>query len=271
MSDRYQFDVGEPARVVISMPSGDVEMYESANGVEVELSGRTDGITVSQAGNTVSISADKRVSLFAASTTRATIGVPAGTDLELSGASLDLIARVPLGDVRAKSASGDIRFTSAEELQVKTASGDLRFESILGDCEVTAASGDVVGDLIDGELRANVASGDIRIGRVGSDVMIKSASGDTQLDRAEGNDISIRSMSGDIVIGLPTGIRLDFDLDALSGHVVMPSPIPPVPPVGSGSGSERQLEPDEPTADDRRLVRVHAKTVSGDIHIQRAL
>lgn len=277
MSDRYQFDVDEPARVVISMPSGDVEMYESANGVEVELSGKTDGITVTQAGNTVSISADKRVSFFTSATTRAAIGVPAGTDLELSGASLDLISRVPLGEVRAKSASGDIRFTSADELQVKTASGDLRFESIRGDCEITAASGDVVGDVIDGELRANVASGDIRIGRVGRDVVIKSASGDTQLDRADGNDISVRSMSGDIVIGLPSGIRLDFDLDALSGNVIMPPPLPPVPPIppippfASTTGSERGLRSEVTVDDDRRrLVRVYAKTVSGDINIQRA-
>ena len=278
MSDEFQFDVDEPARVVIAMPSGDVEVYESTNGVEVELSGKTDGITVSQSGNTVSIAADKRGTFFTSATTRAAVGVPAGTDLELSGASLDLISRVPLGEVRAKSASGDIRFTTAASLQVKTASGDLRFEAITGDCEITAASGDVVGDVIDGELRANVASGDIRIGRVGRDVVIKSASGDTQLDRADGDDISIRSMSGDIMIGLPAGIRLDFDLDALSGNVNMPppaAPVPPAPPVPPGvSRSETQherLSDVKVDGDRRRLVRVYAKTVSGDISIQRAV
>ena len=278
MSDRYQFDVDAPARVVIAMPSGDVEIYESNNGVEVELSGKTDGITVSQAGNTVSIAADKRTTFFTSATTRAAIGVPAGTDLELSGASLDLISRAPLGDVRARSASGDIRFTTAAGLQVKTASGDLRFEAVSGDCEITAASGDVIGDVIDGELRANVASGDIRVGRVGRDVVIKSASGDTQLDRADGDYISIRSMSGDIVIGLPAGIRLDFDLDAPSGNVNMPRPAAPAPPAPPGrpgaSRAEGQGEPrsDVRLDDDRRrLVRVYAKTVSGDINIQRAV
>jgi DUF4097 and DUF4098 domain-containing protein YvlB len=196
--------------------------------------------------------------------------------LELAGASLDLIARVPLGEVRARSASGDIRLTAVDQLQVKTASGDVRFESIIGDCDVIAASGDVVGDVIDGEFRASVASGDIRIGRVGRDVVIKSASGDTQLDRAEGEDISVRSMSGDIVIGLPTGIRLDFDLDALSGNVRMPPPLPPIPtvppapPVSHTDGTDRDLRSKATVDRDRRLVRVYAKTVSGDITIERA-
>lgn len=267
MSDQYHFDVDGPARVSISMSSGDVEIFESSDGIDVELSGRTDGITVSQAGNTISISLDKRVTFFASSTTRAAIGVPPGTDVELAGASLDMIARVPLGEVRARSASGDIRLVTADHLHVKTASGDLRFESIAGDCEVTAASGDVVGDNVDGELRASLASGDIRLGRVGRDVVVKSASGDTQVDRADGDDISVRSMSGDILIGLPSGIRLDFELDALSGNVSMPPPLPPRPPSPPPAPG---AAPESPEPDQRRFVRVYAKTVSGDISITRA-
>ena len=70
-------------------------------------------------------------------------------------------------------------------------------------------------------------------------------------------------MSGDITIGLPTGIKLDFDLDALSGDVFLPQP----------SQSEHESpypgQPGEPER--KRFVRLYAKTVSGDIHIERAV
>lgn len=273
MSDRYQFDVDGPARLVISLQSGDIEVYPSPDGgIEASLTGKTAGVTVEQAGNTVSITSEKKTSFFTASSVRVTVGVPAGCDLEVSGASLDLVARQRLGAVKARTASGDIRLADIDELVVKTASGDVRFDTVHGHCEVTAASGDLIGDAVTGDLKASLASGDVRIGRVDGDISVKSASGDAQIDRAQGDDIAIRSMSGDITIGLPSGIRLDFDLDALSGDINLPPPAPPAPPRPPGPGSEFEDGPAEPTSErHRRLVRVYAKTVSGDINIERAV
>lgn len=273
MSDQYRFDVDGDARLVVALQSGDVEVYPSQDGgIEVALSGRTTGVNVDQAGNTVSITSEKKASFFTAQSVRVSVGVPLGCDLELSGASLEFVSRQQLGAVKARTASGDIRLTDVRDLIVKTASGDVRFERVDGSCEVTAASGDLIGDIVVGDLRASLASGDARIGRVGGDVSIKSASGDAQIDRAEGDDVSIRTMSGDITIGLPTGIRLDFDLDALSGEVHLPPPAPPPQPAPPDPGSEeRDRETEVASEGRRRLVRVYAKTVSGDIHIERAV
>ena len=272
MSDRYHFDIDGRARLVISLQSGDVEVYPSPNGgIEASLSGKTAGVTVEQAGNTVSITSEKKTSFFTAPSVRVAVGVPSGCDLEVSGASLDLVSRQALGAVKARSASGDIRLADVDDLIVKTASGELRFDTVHGDCEVTAASGDLVGDAVLGDLKASLASGDVRVGRVDGDVSVKSASGDAHIDRVEGNDIAIRSMSGDITIGLPSGIRLDFDLDALSGDVNLP-PAAPAPPPPPEPGAASADQPAEPAPDlRRRLVRVYAKTVSGDINIDRAV
>ena len=147
----------------------------------------------------------------------------------------------------------------------------MRFDVVEGDCEVAAASGDVVGDRVAGDLRASLASGDVRIGRVDGDVSVKSASGDAAFDRVGGNDVGIRSMSGDITIGLPTGIKLDFDLDALSGDIHLPPPAPPAPPSPPQPGEEFTDRSVEEASERRRLVRVYAKTVSGDINIERAV
>jgi hypothetical protein len=268
VTDRYEFDIDGHARLVISLQSGDIEVYPSPNGgIEVSLSGKTAGVTVDQAGNTVSIASEKKSTFFTAPSVRVTVGVPPGCDLEVSGASLDLVSRQHLGAVKARTASGDIRLADTDELIVKTASGEVRFDTVHGHCEVTAASGDLIGDAVDGDLKASLASGDVRVGRVRGDVSIKSASGDAEIDRAEGHDIAVRSMSGNITIGLPPGIRLEFDLDALSGDVNLPPPASP-----QAADAEFADHPVEAVPDVRkRLVRVYAKTVSGDINIERAV
>lgn len=273
MSDRYQFDIDGHARLVISLQSGDIEVYPSPNsGIEASLTGKTADVTVEQVGNTVSITSEKKTSLFTSGSVRVAVGVPEGCDLELSGATLDLLSRQRLGAVKARTASGDIRLVDADDLVVKTASGEVRFDTIHGHCEVTAASGDVFGDAVAGDLKASLASGDVRVGRVDGDVSVKSASGDAQIDRAQGQDIAIRSMSGDITIGLPSGIRLDFDLDALSGDINLPpTAAPPAPPPPPEPGSEFVQPVETATEPQRRTVRVYAKTVSGDIKIERAV
>ncbi len=265
MSDRYDFDIDGHARLVISLQSGDIDVYASPNGgIEASLSGKTAGVTVEQAGNTVSITSEKKTSFFSAPSVRVAVGVPVGCDLEVSGASLDLVSRQRLGAVKARTASGDIRLTDTDELVVKTASGEVRFDTVHGHCEVAAASGDLIGDAVTGDLKASLASGDVRIGRVDGDVSVKSASGDAQIDRAEGDDISVKSMSGDITIGLPSGIKLDFDLDALSGDINLP-------PAATPAATDPQVHAEEAAELRRRLVRVYAKTVSGDINIERAV
>jgi hypothetical protein len=268
VTDRYEFDIDGHARLVISLQSGDIEVYPSPNGgIEVSLSGKTAGVMVDQAGNTVSITSEKKSTFFTTPSVRVMVGVPPRCDLEVSGASLDLVSRQKLGAVKARTASGDIRLADTDELIVKTASGEIRFDTVHGHCEVTAASGDLIGDAVDGDLKASLASGDVRVRRVRGDVSIKSASGDAEIDRAEGHDIAVRSMSGDITIGLPPGIRLDFDLDALSGDVNLPPPTSPQPPGSEFTDQSVEAVPEVR----KRLVRVYAKTVSGDINIERAV
>ncbi len=264
MSDRYEFGIDGDARLVISLQSGDVEIYGTESGIEVSLTGKTGGVTVEQSGNTVSITSERKSSFFSAPSIRAAVGVPAGCDLEVSGASLDVVSRQRMGTVKVRTASGDIRLAEVSELDVKTASGEVRFEVVQGFCDITAASGDVVGDVVKGDLKANLASGDARIGRVDGDVVVKSASGDAHFDRIGGDEVSVRSMSGDIVLGLPSGIRLDFDLDALSGDVFLPPAAGSTPEGSDHEGADASGAP-------KRQVRVYARTVSGDIKIERAV
>jgi hypothetical protein len=61
----------------------------------------------------------------------------------------------------------------------------------------------------------------------------------------------VKSISGDVIVGLPPGIRVEPDITTLSGRTQLPTPVP-------STGTEP-----------RRVVRVGLKTVSGDITIRR--
>ena len=250
MSDRHDFDIDGSARLVVSVPSGRMDVYRADSAVIVEIDGNTDGIDIAQSGNTVTIASTKTTGRSFGST-RIKVGVPEGCDLDLSGASLDVHAEVPLGHLKGRTASGDISVSDAASLSIRSASGDVQFAVVSGDVDITMASGDVIGDEVRGALGVAVASGDVRVGRVEGDISAKSASGDIWISRATGRDVRAKSMSGTVAIGIAAGTRVEVDISTLSGDIHRPS--------GAPSGSE-------PT----RVMDLSIRTVSGDIRLTRA-
>ena len=250
MSDHERFEIEGSARLVVGVPSGRMDIYRLDGAIDVELTGKTQGIDISRTGSTVTVTSSKSSGIVFGSV-RLRVGVPAGCELELSGASLDVHADVPLGQVRGRTASGDVSLLTAESISVRSASGDLRFDRVNGDVDVVMASGDVFGTEIGGALNVSVASGDVRIDAVLGDIGVKSASGDVWIDRATGREVRVKSMSGTVGIGVAAGTRVNLDLSTLSGDIHRPS----------GSG-----ESVEPT----RTMDLSIHTVSGDIRLSRA-
>jgi len=70
--------------------------------------------------------------------------------------------------------------------------------------------------------------------------------------RYTGASVAIRTVSGDVRVGLPSGIRVDPEISTMSGKVSLPPPA------------------DATTSGERRTVKVRLRTVSGDIRIERA-
>ena len=79
---------------------------------------------------------------------------------------------------------------------------------------------------------------------------VRSASGDVRIDRWLGASLAIASMSGDLVVRMPGGQRVDADISTLSGSLSLP---------------DRAPQSDEP----KKTVRLRLKTVSGDIRVER--
>ena len=117
-------------------------------------------------------------------------------------------------------------------MSLKSASGDLR----------VARAGDA--------CTARTASGAIDIGWAGDLVTASSASGDVTVRDAARGEVSCKSTSGDVAIGVRKGTLVWLDLTTVSGRT-----------------TQNLLPEDAPNGQDERLLRVKAQTVSGNITI----
>lgn len=253
MSVRHeQFDVEGPPRLDVRVATGEVTVRDgSPDQVRITLDASdVDQFRVERVGDTITIDHDSRWRLRSRSV-RLLIETPPGSGLELATATADVRVTAPLGTARVKTASGDVSIDRAERVEITTASGSCRIGHVGDESRVNAVSGDYTGTTVEGRFTASTASGDIRVGRVGGDVSVATTSGDIRIDHCDGDDITARSVSGDVMVGLPGGITVDADLSTISGRTVLP---------------ERRAEP---SSAPRRPVRLRMRSVSGDLRVVR--
>ena len=250
MTRQERFDVGERPAVEVEVSSGSVDVRNGPTGVvAVSIGGNEDAWDVARGGDTVTVRPRSR---FRGRSGRITIDAPVGTIVEIRTASADINLVGELGPARVRTASGSIRAAGLAELAVATASGDVRVERVGHDSQVTSVSGDLELQRVGGRLTATTASGDVRVGHLSGDAEIGTTSGDVRIDRFDGSAATIRSVSGDVELGLPSGIRVEPDLATVSGRARLPEPT---------TGTR---------AEPRRTVRLAVKTVSGDITLSRS-
>lgn len=251
MNRREEFSVGDRAAIAVEIRTGSVEIRAGAPGrIVVALDGPdVDRWDIAQLGDSVSVESARGG--WRSRSTRVLVEVPVGTDVDVRSASADVALSGEFGATRIKSASGDVRVGSAARLDIDTASGDASATAVVAATSCNTASGDVELGHVGGRLMVSTASGDVRVAAADDDVEIGSASGDVRVGWCGGSNITVKSISGDVVVGLPPGIRVEPDLTTLSGRTHLPKP--------SRSSS----------TESRRVVRVGLRTVSGDITIRR--
>ena len=79
---------------------------------------------------------------------------------------------------------------------------------------------------------------------------IKTASGNVRVAKFIGAGLSVKTVSGDFTVGIPSGTELGFEAETMSGRVVLPDPAPAEQPV-------------------ERSARLNFKSVSGDLRVRR--
>jgi DUF4097 and DUF4098 domain-containing protein YvlB len=202
------------------------------------------------------------------------IETPIGADLDIKTASADVELNGSFGEVSVKSASGDVTADRVMgDMQVHTASSDLSVESVLGRLQFHTASGDMRSDRVEGGLVATTASGDIevgsayqrvevrdtsgeiRLGDVLGDASIIGVSGDVRVLSCGAGRVQVRTVSGDVSVGIPQGTTFEIDAESKAGSVH--SDIPLESSMGtSGAGPD---------------VSISVRSVSGDVLVERAV
>jgi hypothetical protein len=195
-----------------------------------------------------------------------------GRRLGLRGRELHVDVRVPLDcAIEASTGAADLEVRGrVRSIVFRTGSGDLRFDEVDGNVEVKAASGDVQGSEARGDVVSHGASGDLHVSGVGGRLVVRTASGDIGVDELDGGanlttvsgdvrirslavgEVAVRSVSGDVELGVAAGVRVFLDLNTTSGDASSDLEI------GQGSGD----------TDVDLTVRV--ASVSGDIRVRRA-
>ncbi len=178
-----------------------------------------------------------------------TVRLPVGSSVTVRTGSADVRCAGTVGDFTATVASGDVDVENVEgELSVTIASGDLRCERVSNRARLRGASGDVTIGQAGGPVELSVASGDIEIGDAAASVKADNASGDVEIRRAHEGEIRAKTASGDITVGVASGVGAYLDVRSLSGDMTCTLPF------------------DESEPGDAKL-RIICESVSGDVAI----
>ena len=202
------------------------------------------------------------------------VDAPSGADVDVTTASGDIELNGTVGETQIKTASGDLNADDINgDLTAKTASGNISVDDVSGDVRWQSASGDLQADRVSGRANVITASGDVEVGSVGNRVDVRTSSGDVRLGYVSGDTsivgvsgdvrvlsyasgrLQVRSVSADITVGIAEGVSFAVDAESVSGTVSSEIPVDDFPARRGGA-------PD---------VVIAAKTVSGDVQLERAV
>jgi DUF4097 and DUF4098 domain-containing protein YvlB len=259
MEDR--FDTTHPLTAEVQIPAGRIEVSVHDDPVTtVRVTGaRADEVTVefdTRGGGdrlTVEYRGKKLFGwLSIGSDLTVTVDVPAGTSLDVSTGSADLEVSGTVAAIAFRSGSGELRFDDVTgDVTAKTASGDVSGDDVAGNLRFNGASGDLSVGGVGTNSSCRTASGDLSLGRVAGDAQLASASGDVTVGAVTNGTTTVRTVSGDVEIGVVGGADVYLDLASTSGDVACDLE-PAAGPVG---GSPE--------------LALNASSVSGDVRIRR--
>jgi ferric-dicitrate binding protein FerR (iron transport regulator) len=189
---------------------------------------------------------------------RLRISCPQGAELDVRTKSADLRARGDYGAVEFKTASGDMVLDhAAGDVHIKSASGDAHIDTVDGSLAVGSASGDLHVGSVAGETNVQLVSGDVHIRVAHDSINANTVSGDQRYSAVLKGRLDLRAISGDVIVAIARGARVFIDANTVSGSTSSEFELSDVPQ-------------EAPASEDSPLVEVYAKTVSGDVRIERA-
>jgi DUF4097 and DUF4098 domain-containing protein YvlB len=266
----HRFDTPQPVELFVEIGKGtvDVTATDTAESL-VEVIGRDAAhVTVRQDGRQLTVVAPKQRGGFFGADNRidVRVTVPTASNAVVRTGSADVAVRGTIatgqlksgsGDVRletatgplvAETGSGDIRIgTAASAVKIKSGSGDVAIGDSGGVTSISTGSGDVRLASSSGQTVVKTGSGDLEVGDSTHDVSLTTGSGNLVVARAHRGRVSAKGASGDVRVGIPSGVPVWTDISTVAGDIRSDLTGAGQPEVGADH------------------VEVRARTVSGDI------
>ena len=255
-TESYRFPADGPVHLRVRSNRGTIEVTaDDVPETLVNVSGRHDVGTVrvsaSDDGREVTVEVPRTWRPGGTPRFDITVRLPLRSAVDLAAASASIATRGVLSEVRAKTASGPVSIEQAEgRCDAHSASGPVELGTIGGAVDLKSASGDLRVARVGGRCTARTASGAIDVGWAGDLVSAVSASGGITVRDAAHGEVTCKSTSGDVAVGVRKGTLVWLDLNTVSGRTTS------------------SLRPDEPASGGQEeVLTVKATTVSGSITI----
>ncbi|MFE2934615.1 DUF4097 domain-containing protein [Streptomyces sp. NPDC059278] len=199
-----------------------------------------------------------------------TVELPAGSQVEVTGAWAQVQGEGRLGEVRVKTSVGDVRLDTTGPLTLATSHGSIAVDRVEGRAEVTTSTGNVRVGFVDGPAVLKNANGTTTVGTVTGELRVGGANGSIDIARAEASvtgtatngllrvadvargEVQLETSNGSIEIGIREGAAAWLDVSSNRGQVRNSL---------AASGAPEQAEDS---------VKVRARTNWGNIDILRA-
>jgi phage baseplate assembly protein gpV len=256
----WEFPGSDPIDVFIDLAAGRVALTAQPTDVTtVELAARrgrdealSSDVQVSFEDGRLEITGPRRSGLWRSHAgLDLAVTMPAGSRCLVRAASADVSCTGDLAELDVHTASGDVQASTVTgRSKIETASGDVQLDEAGADVDLHTAGGDIQLDRAGGAVTVRTASGDVNIGAAATSVTVMTSSGDVELGSVAAGRTDVKTVSGDIVVGVPPGVGVYLDLASVTGSTVS------------------QL--DETEASDDIPLEVVCRAVSGDIRIARA-
>lgn len=165
------------------------------------------------------------------------IALPAGSHLRGDAGVGSFHCAGALGEVKIKTAAGDVRVDRATTLDLRTSSGAVAVGAVAGTARVTTASGTLrVGTVgagatvtnsngetrigtVAGDLEVSAANGDIHVEVARAGVTAATASGSVRIGAVSRGEVSLRTAMGSLEVGISRGTAAYLDLHTSFGRV----------------------------------------------------
>lgn len=199
-----------------------------------------------------------------------TVELPTGSGVDMTGAWAQVFSDGCLGEVRVKTASGDVRLDTTGPLHLTAAHGSITVDRVEGSAEITTSSGSMrVGTVTGGAVLKN-SHGTTSVGDVAGDLRVSGANGDIIIERARAS-VAATTASGALRVGeiIRGTVQLETSYGAID--VGVREGTAAWLDVSSGAGSvHNSLTASEDPEKSADTVEVRARTRYGNVDIHRA-